>query len=164
MQTRSAGRAFLCFLGLGMACCAPPDESPQACVPLGDVSTAGLKTWLDAKCFEGWVSESGVLEASKSDGLAQVFVNPLLADSLEAGNALHPPGSAAVRVMYLEDQATIWGYAMLFKPMDTPAQSWFWFEHFLHHEDPTVSATEAPGCTGCHSDGADFVQSQWPLR
>ena len=155
------------WMGLAVvlhSACITPEPVAESCEPVHEVAAEGLKAWLDAGCFETWTSESEVLQATMSDGHAQVFINPVLADSLASSMPEHPVGSAAVRVMYLPDRETVWGYALSVKADHVKNGEWFWFEHFEHHDTPTVSGHDASGCTGCHSGGADFVQSTWPLR
>ena len=73
-------------------------------------------------------------------------------------------GSAAVRVMYRDDQETVWGYALSLKAVDENEEAWFWLEQLEHQEETKTESFTADGCTGCHSSGVDFVQSNWPLR
>ena len=157
-------RLWLAVHILSLAACVTSVEPHEPCGDVADVPSGELKAWLDAGCFDGWEAESGVLQATMSDGHAQVFINPVLAQSMVDGNALHPVGSAAVRVMYLPDLETVWGYALAVKSSHGGQDDWFWFEHFEHHEEPTVSSHDASGCQGCHASGADFIQSHWPLR
>ena len=157
-------QAYVCLVSLLLASCASEVEVTEPCRVLGDVHADELPGWLEDGCYRSWDAESGVLQATKSDGHAQVFINPLLSESLTDGNETHPVGSAAVRVMYLEDQETVWGYALSVKMNKGEAADWFWFEHFGHHDEPKTSGFGVSGCIGCHSEGVDFVQSSWPLR
>jgi hypothetical protein len=158
-------RLCLCLgVLLGASCVSEAEEVFDACSPLEEVQIHGLQSWLEHGCYGSWDAESGVLQATKSDGHAQIFINPVLRQSLAKNNAIHPMGSAAVRVMYLPDKKTVWGYALSMKTENGASEGWFWFEHFEHHAEPKTADFGAIGCTGCHSSGADFVQSSWPLR
>lgn len=158
-------RLWLCLSVLSVASCiSEVDQLGDACAPLEDLQPEGLRAWLEEGCYTAWAAESGVLQATKSDGYAQIYINPALQQSLTANNTVHPRGSAAVRVMYLADKETLWGYALSMKTTNGPSEAWFWFEHFQHHEEPKTAEFGASGCAGCHASGADFVQSTWPLR
>ena len=157
-------RIAVCLMAALVVSCASEAEVIERCDPLGEVQVADLRVWLEDGCYEAWDAESGVLQATKSDGHAQIFINSTLRESLMKSNAIHPVGSAAVRVMYLPDKETVWGYAFSMKTETNGAEDWFWFEHFDHHEEPKTAGFGVSGCTGCHSEGADFVQSSWPLR
>jgi hypothetical protein len=95
-----------------------------------------------------------------------VFLSDSLVESLLAQNPRHPVGAAAVRELYADDFATMTGYSVIVK-LAEPAQadSWFCFErlHLKPEGDVHVAEPGAPGCSGCHQQGTDFVRSTLPL-
>ena len=140
-------------------------ESHQApCSELPKIGVTDISLWLSRTCYSNWPSESGVLQATRSDGLAQIFINPILAESMQNHGTSHPVNAAAVRVMYTPDGQTLRGYAMAIKTSRDGTPGWYWHEELLHQEAPRTSKVLAPGCTTCHAEGNDFVQSTWPLR
>lgn len=145
------------------ACASIPEENAP-CPPLNQVEAKDYLSWLDAGCYSEWESESDVLQATQSDGYAQVFLSPQLLLSLEQGADTHPVGAAAVRVMYLDDRKTVRGYSLSLKTHASNLDHWFWYEHFSNQESPLTARHNAPSCVGCHSHGSDFVQSTLPLR
>jgi hypothetical protein len=154
----------LCLSVLLAQACIPGLDEALDCPPLSDTSTPALEAWFAQKCYVEWDAESGVLPATMSDGHAQIFINPTLRDSLVERGAIHPLGSAAVRVIYMTDKQTVWGYALSLKTTDGAGAGWFWYERFVNTEAPKTATLGASGCTGCHASGVDFVQSSWPLR
>ena len=81
----------------------------------------------------------------------------------EAGNPSHPRCAAAVKELYGMGN-TLLGHAVMVKLEDDSAdgQGWYWYELY----DGTVYAN-GPGetlCTGCHSSGADYFRSPFPLQ
>ena len=154
----------LCLSGFALSGCASEFSGEGACSPPAEATAQALDAWLTLGCFTAWDAESEVLRATKSDSYAQIFINPTLSESLSQQNATHPVGSLAVRVIYLADKVTLWGHAVSLKASEGDAQGWFWFERFEEQEGPKTASFEAPGCTGCHGSGVDFVHSAWPLR
>lgn len=154
----------LCLSANTLSGCGDVAEAPSLCAPPSEARVEVIERWLSTGCFETWDAESSVMEATQSDGQAQIYINPTLRDSLARQAPSHPVGSAAVRVIYLEDKATRWGHALSLKVDAGEGERWFWFERFENHEAATVASFEASGCTGCHAAGQDFVHSTWPLR
>jgi len=144
--------------------CSPPADRANSCPPLLQLDTSEYVGWLESECHANWTAESGILQATKSDGYAQVFLSPQLLLSLEQGADTHPVGSAALRVMYLDDRKTVRGYSISLKTHASNLDNWFWYEHFSNQESPLTARNNAPSCVGCHSHGSDFVQSTLPLR
>jgi hypothetical protein len=129
-----------------------------------DLDAVDYSAWLNADCYGSWPGESGIFQATMSEGNAQVFLSPLLYESLEKGAAVHPVGSAAVRVMYKDDKQSVHGFALSLKVSAMGPDNWFWYERFLESAEPSTAGVEAPACQGCHSHGVDFAQSILPLR
>ncbi|MFS4493499.1 cytochrome P460 family protein [Maribacter sp. 2308TA10-17] len=97
----------------------------------------------------------------------KVFINDILAKSLEAGNAEHPLGSVSVKEMYNEDNQPA-GWAVFAKTHDKTdgGNGWFWYE-VTDSEDATKIAAIGNGvigCTSCHTIGKDMVRSKFPLN
>ena len=97
----------------------------------------------------------------------RVFVNEILAASLETGNDEHPVGSEAVKEMYLPD-GNLEGWAVMVKTQDDSdgGRGWFWYEAISTEPgaDPFMSGNGIPLCFGCHSSGNDYVLTGWPLQ
>ena len=164
MVTRRGALLGLSLGALTLTGCASEFSEEGHCLPPAEATAVALDAWLSTACFLSWDAESRVLEATKSDSHAQIFINPTLRDSLMSQRVTHPPGSMAVRVIYLDDKVTLWGHAVSLKARTGDADAWFWFERFEDQEGVKTASSDAPGCTGCHGSGVDFVHSAWPLR
>lgn len=132
--------------------------------PLPPTNGAELVPWLEAGEYLGWTGESGVHDSSGPHfGGVRTYVNTVLLDSLEAGNAQHPIDAAAVKELYGEG-GTVLGYSVTVKIQDDSAggNGWYWYEDF----EGTVYADGIGDglCTGCHGDGQDFFRSPYPLQ
>ena len=96
------------------------------------------------------------------------YLNKTISDSLGAGNATHPKGSAIVKEMFNADGTTLEGWAVSVK---TDADSdggkgWFWYE-VTSTTDSSELVANGNGvglCASCHSVGNDFVRSKWPVE
>ena len=153
----------LCAAAILLTLCAScvHEEAPSTpCEALDAEAPEAIVHWIDQDCYVSWQSESRVLQATMSDSHAQIFVNPLLSGSLRQGEARHPDGAAAVRVIYHPDKTTVLGHALAFKT----SGNWFWFEHLRSQAQPGVATFDAGQCTDCHATGEDFIHSRWPLR
>jgi hypothetical protein len=128
---------------------------------------AALHSFLADGGYEGWSKESAVHD-SPIHGKVRVFVNPTLDGSLAAGGAAHPTGSVAVKELYEADTTTLKGWAVMIKTQADSAggDGWYWYESTdpTGAADPVVAGKGEPGCTGCHSSGADFFKSSFPLQ
>ena len=95
-------------------------------------------------------------------------MNDALWTSLAAGRASHPVGAASVREIYASDLKTLRGFGVLVKTEEGAqgGEGWYFYETFsVTPGDPyAISDQGAPGCVRCHTQGADFIQSQLPLR
>ena len=144
-------------------CLAVPNRSYDCSLPL-DINPEEIEAWIQRGCFEGWASESAVLQATGSDGHAQIFVGPILEESLSEGRTVHPSGSTAVRVMYEPDKETVLGYAVVSKTLNNGAWTWYWYEKLRHQPTANTAGFDVPNCTSCHGSGVDLIHSAWPLR
>lgn len=158
MTTRRTTLALALLLG----CDAEPDPID---IPPDD--PVELHQWLLHDGYAEWEAESEVHPADNAGGV-RVFLNPVLSDSLADHNQVHPAGAAAVRELYEPDLATLRGWSALVKveaSADVRPDAWMWLEVFETDANaaPLVAALGASGCTGCHGQGVDFVQSTLPL-
>lgn len=129
------------------------------------VEPQAIERFLREGAYESWHAWSAVGPTLGTRG-ARVYLNAALAESLAAGNEVHPLGAAAVRELYADDFETLVGYSALAK-VDASAQpeSWFWLE-VLDVEagwKPAVSGVGAERCVGCHGQSIDYVRSVLPL-
>ena len=142
----------------------PASEQPWRRDPPGSVpaDAPAIRSWLQAFAYRAWPPQTAI-RATGEHGGERLYFNPILAASMQAGNKLHPPGSAAVRELYAGDLHTLKGFALMHKtgPSGELGEGWFWYEIFGTTADaePTVATTGAPGCVGCHSHADDFVHS-----
>jgi hypothetical protein len=88
-------------------------------------------------------------------GDVQIYVNDALFDSLSAGATVHPVGSTAIKELY-GSGPNVRGWAVEIKTGDEPdGDGWFWYERY--DGDVFAQSNGAGICTGCHSDGTDYV-------
>lgn len=133
---------------------------------VGEVPTnpGALFAWLRAEEYADWESEAErhPTEGPHGDEVLTYF-NITLAASLESINVTHPPESAAVKELYRDDELA--GWAVMVKPeLDSrDGDGWYFYETF----DPVSGSNAIAGmgesaCVGCHSEGRDFIQTDWP--
>ena len=97
-------------------------------------------------------------------------MNDRLLQSLEAGNARHPAGAAAVKELYGSNGEEVRGWSVSVKLAEASAggAGWYWYERF--GSSIYGDAIGAPGCTGCHGSDSgsftskDFVLAPFPLQ
>jgi len=97
----------------------------------------------------------------------RVFMNDIIAASLEKGNDEHPLGSVIVKEMFKEDN-TPNGWAVMAKTHDKAqgGNGWFWYE-VADSEDATkivAMGNGIEGCFSCHTIGKDMVRTSFPLN
>ncbi len=136
----------------------------------GDMQTlppqngAELLPWLEAGEYLGWTAESDIHESTGPHlGDVRTFVNDVLFDSLDAGDAAHPMDAATVKELYGSGD-TVLGWAVMVKVQADSAggDGWYWYEYF---DGDTISDSLGDGlCTGCHSSGSDYFRSPFPLQ
>lgn len=128
-------------------------------------STAVLEAWLAQGSYKTWAAESGVHPSTgPHGGNVRTFVNAVALASLAADNAEHPKDSATVKELYGGGVDEITGYAVSLKtaPESQGGATWYWYENLngtIYAEDLGVGL-----CTGCHSGGADFILTPYPLQ
>lgn len=133
--------------------------------PLIPASPAALLEWLESAEYKSWQSESAPHpSAGPHFGTVRTFVDPCLAESLDAGNTTHPAGSTAVKELY-GDGDVVLGWSVILKVAEgSGGDTWYWHENY----DGTTYADEidADLCTGCHGGqgSVDYFLSPWPLQ
>jgi hypothetical protein len=132
----------------------PPTESPEV-----------LEAWLAAGSYKSWAVESSVhASTGPHGGNVRTYVNAIALDSLAAGNPEHPQDSATVKELYGGGVDEIVGYAVSLKtaPDSQGGDTWYWYERL---NDTTYASDLGVGlCTGCHSGGADYILTPYPLQ
>jgi hypothetical protein len=129
--------------------------------PLGGTD---LTEWLSAGHYRQWRSESRT-HASQGPhfGKVRAYLNPVLFESLNAGNKDHPKGAIAVKELYGDgDKVLGWSVAIKTEAASAAGANWYWFEKF-----ETRVVADAKGvllCRGCHIAGRDYVLTPWPLK
>jgi len=131
---------------------------------LPPTNSAELIPWLESEVYTGWAGESAPHPSTGPhfEGV-WTFVNDTLYTSLEAGNAAHPEGSAAVKELF-DGAGTRLGWAVEVKIQADSAggDGWYWYEVF---DGTTYADGTGEGlCTGCHGGGTDYVLSPFPLQ
>lgn len=137
---------------------AEPEPEPVA-VPDGSESRA-VQDWLIAGHYLEW-ERFDPPPSSDMVGGARVYLAPALVDSLEAGNEIHPLGSAAVREILDPEGEAMIGWALSHKlEAGAGPQTWFFYEVFALDADAEALVAErgASGCVGCHGEGVDHVK------
>jgi len=124
---------------------------------------AALHEWLLPRPYLAWDGWSGVRESTVAEGGVRVFWNRTLRHSLDRRASHHPVGSAAVRELFEDDLKTHRGWSAMVKVAQNGSpDDWLFFEVFTPHAvgRPSVAVRGARGCTTCHEDGVDFIQSR----
>lgn len=97
----------------------------------------------------------------------RVFLDPIVNDSMEAGNDSHPMGSSIVKEMY-NDKDELQGWAVMVKTQDesSSGKGWFWYEttNTKDKNDIVAAGNGVPLCQGCHIVGKDYVLTTYPLQ
>ncbi|MEO1268322.1 MAG: hypothetical protein AAFX99_09495 [Myxococcota bacterium] len=142
---------------------------PSWLLDQGVVDTEAMHVWIRGQHYRRWVSSSNVFPSA--EGGSRVFLNPVLASSLESGSSIHPVGAVGVRELYTDDFLRLKAVNLLIKTIEGQApdgHDWLWVEvtDFRPGATPSVEAPAAEGCVACHAagGGADLIQSTWPLR
>jgi hypothetical protein len=143
-----------------------PTSSPVPTSANQDPPTSGglLVQWLEAGSYFGWAAESAPHpSAGPHFGTVHVFVNDRLLGSLESGQASHPAGAATVKELYGSGNAVLgWSVMVKVEGDSDEGRGWYWFERF--NGTNFANGRGVAGCTGCHSAGRDFVQTEFPLQ
>lgn len=131
-----------------------------------DVPTnaAALKGWLVAGNYLSWQAESAPHDsAGPHFGTVHAYLNAPLFDSLMAQNAAHPQGAAAVKELYGNGNTVLgWSVSVKTAASSDGGQGWYWYEVY---NDQVFGDGNGDGtCVGCHSSGADYVRTPFPLQ
>lgn len=144
------------------------DSTLNGCPDEAVIPTSGpeMLAWLQAGNYLDWMRESA-LHPSRGPHAQQVltYINDPLLASLEAGNASHPAGSAAVKELFNRSGDLV-GWAAMVKAQEDSdgGNGWYWYEGL------SLSGFGLSICTNCHGrDGSDvtskdFVLSPYPLQ
>lgn len=156
--------SFIATVTLPAAFFEPPPAASDA-VP---TSSAELFAWLQAGRYRGFSAETAVHpSAGPHGGAVRTFVNGALERSLAAGGAAHPAGSAAVKELYAADRSTLTGWAVEVKLRDDSdgGRGWYWYEVFSTTDGSRpIEGVGNTVCTGCHTQGDDYVRIPFPLQ
>lgn len=161
MSVRVVLKCIAVALAAGVILHARADENPPAD---GDA----LFDWLKAGNYKGWNHESARHPSAGPHPQAVIaYVNQLLDQSLAAGSAVHPEGSAAVKELF-DGEGKLSGWAVSLKTQADSAagQGWYWYEMLGTTAESRVVA-DGNGvalCFGCHTPGNDFVLIPYPLK
>jgi predicted small secreted protein len=97
----------------------------------------------------------------------RVFMNDIIAKSLEEGNDEHPLGSVVVKEMFTSDNKPN-GWAVMAKTHDKTdgGNGWFWYEVTDDADADKIAAigNGVEGCVSCHTIGTDMVRTAFPLK
>ena len=134
-------------------------------------TAAALLAWLQAGSYLDWHAESAAHDSvAPHFGRVRTFLNDAVFDSLSAGNAEHPRGSALVKELYGSAGTEVRGWAVMVKTQETSGvgAGWYWYERF--GTSTFANGNSSPLCYNCHGndfDGLstrDFVLSSFPLQ
>lgn len=131
-------------------------------------SGAELFDYLKAGGYLGFPAESAPhASAGPHGGKVRTYVNPSLKASLQAGNAEHPAGAAAVKELH-QSSDTVQGWAVMVKTeaASDGGDGWYWYEIYSA-TDPSSPVADGNGvalCYNCHASGKDYFLSPFPLQ
>lgn len=134
-----------------------------------DTSNAGLTAFVASEAYRGagWVAEPGVHQdrGSGPHGMVRIYFNDVLAQSIKAGNSLHPRGSMVLKETYQSDGQTLKGHVLDVKDVDASGKDeWVWWyrPNSASGQAPTYFRGTGNFCASCHSQGVDFVIASPP--
>ncbi len=135
--------------------------TPTVAGPVPIPTTAReLLAWLQAGNYLSWTAESAPhASAGPHGGKVRTFLNDTVLDSLSAGNASHPAGSALVKELYFGgDTVALWAVSVKVQDDSAGGRGWYWWEGV------GLAGLGQPACTGCHAAGRDYVRTPFPLQ
>ena len=132
---------------------APPAPPP---IPTEKVA---LLTWLQEGNYSEWAHDAVVHDSASPHKRVKIFLNDILAASMAAGNTVHPNGAASVKETYTGDEHTGWVVDIKTQDDSDGGKGWYWFkaEKTDTPDKITVAENGYAMCTGCHSNGNDFI-------
>ncbi|MCU0701115.1 MAG: hypothetical protein MUC96_31790 [Myxococcaceae bacterium] len=115
-----------------------------------------IVSFAQRRAYAPWPAEAAPhLSTGPHGGRVRTWVNPVLAESLEAGNTSHPIGSIAVKELYGSGTGTtITGWAVDVKDVDG---TWVFFEGFTPALNQFFFRGTGNLCSNCHRAGVDQV-------
>jgi hypothetical protein len=135
-------------------------SDPQV-IPTNAVS---LFAYLESDAYAALAAEPEVHGSTGPHGRVRTFINDTLKQSLDASQMSHPLGSAAIKELYSGDELRGWAVSVKVANEPNSTQNWYWYEVFsTTTNNPVADSTDAPGCSGCHGAGVDFVLSPGPF-
>jgi hypothetical protein len=129
-------------------------------------SSAELFRFLQAGGYREFAGETEVHPSNGPHGRVRTFLNPILEESLEAGNEVHPVNAAAVKELYNGSGRLIgWAVSVKVQAESEEGDGWYWYENFSTTQNRPIADGKGVGlCAGCHSGGHDFVTVPYPLQ
>lgn len=139
---------------------ATPDAAP---IP---TTADELLAWLQAGNYLGWTAESAPHPSGgPHGGTVRTYVNDIVLESLRAGNASHPAGSAVVKELYFNGSSVqLWAVMVKVQANSDGGRGWYWWE------GASYAGLGVPVCTNCHGGNyngyvsKDYVLSNFPLQ
>jgi len=134
--------------------------SPGAMDMVPPTDAAALRAWLEAGSYRGWVAESAPHPSTgPHGGTVRTYLNDIVLESLQAGNAAHPAGAALVKELYFGgDSVQLWAVSVKVEDDSAGGRGWYWWE------GEGLSGVGLRACTSCHSRGRDYVWTPFPLQ
>ncbi len=140
------------------------DVDPSALVP---ANSADLLPYLREGGYKDFVHESEIHTSRGPHADVLTYLNPVLEQSLAAGNSRHPVNSAAVKEIYRNGEHIGWAVSVKTQPDSADGEGWYWYE-ILSMTNPNAVVADSPDgqglCIGCHFSGLDFILIDFPLR
>jgi hypothetical protein len=103
--------------------------------------------------------------AGPHGGEVLTYLNPELADSLEAGNEEHPICAASIKELFRGNDE-VSGWAVMVKNYDQSreGQGYYWYEILGTEGAPDYAGQGLGLCVDCHASGSDYVRTRFPLE
>lgn len=152
--------------------------APTAETPLDEdfgipLDKAGLFEYLVAGEYKSFKTKESKLHPSLGPhtklGLpVRIYMNDIIAASLEEGNDEHPKGAIIVKEMF-DKQDQLQGWAVMVKTnanTEEDGKGWFWYEVTSPTDQNSIAAmgNGVIGCYACHKVGNDMVRISFPLQ
>ncbi|NTX63380.1 hypothetical protein HUA74_22255 [Myxococcus sp. CA051A] len=156
-----------CAVLLLLTACGPSSSVDEGLGVVGelDTSEAGITAFVRQGLYREWLAEPAPRKSVNSHGdKVRVFFNPMLAQSMEAGNPTHPVGSITVKELFESDGKTVRGYALDVKVSEGSGKNtWVFYEGFGPDYDDNYYGRGHDTCHGCHAaNGTDYVATPLP--
>jgi len=134
-----------------------PVETPAP--PTIPAEKVALFTWLQEGNYSEWAHDAVVHDSPSPHKRVKIFLNDILSASMAAGNTAHPIGAASVKETYTGDEYIGWVVEIKTQDDSDGGKGWYWFKADKTDtpENITVAENGFAGCTGCHSNGNDYV-------